>query len=146
MADRSTNRKWSLGAARMRATLSMGFLLIFGFMRTTDAAEINCARGGAVHANLGDGVIMRTCMWHNAANIAIRTGPLELIKNGVLILKLETDLNGKLHGPYTAWNDAGEVTEKGNYVEGMKDGPWTTTRKNGVKKTLHYRAGIIVDP
>jgi hypothetical protein len=148
-APAARNCKWSPGTASgasMRAALIMVFFLIFGFTRATDAAEINCARGEAVHADLGDGVIMRTCMWRNAANITVRTGQLELIKNGVPILKLETDLNGKLHGPYTAWNDAGEVTENGNYVEGLKDGPWTTTHKNGTRKTLHYRAGNIVDP
>lgn len=148
-APAARNRKWSpnpASGARMRAALIIGLFLFCGFTRVTDAAEINCLRGGAVHADLGDGVIMRTCMWQNAANITVRTGQLELIKNGVLILKLETDLNGKLHGPYTAWNDAGEVTETGTYVAGLKDGPWTTTNKNGASETLHYRAGIIVNP
>lgn len=97
-------------------------------------------------ADLGNGVIMHTCMWEKAANVTVRTGPLELIKNGVLILKLTTDSNGKLHGQFTSWNDVGEMTENGNYLKGLKEGIWTVTNKNGDSETLHYRAGVIVEP
>ena len=85
-------------------------------------------------------------MWEKAANVTVRAGPLELIKNGVLILKLETDSNGKLHGQYTSWNDAGEITENGNYIGGLKEGIWTLTSKDGSSETLLYRAGVIVEP
>ena len=130
----------------MRASVSIVFFLLAVFTGLSGAAEFNCERGGAVVADLGDGVIMRTCIWQKTANVTVRTGALELIKNGILILKLETDLNGKLHGPYTEWNDAGEVTQNGNYVEGLKDGLWTTIHKNGSREILHYRAGIIIKP
>jgi antitoxin component YwqK of YwqJK toxin-antitoxin module len=83
---------------------------------------------------------------HKAANVTVRAGPLELIKNGILILKLKTDSNGKLHGQFTSWNDAGEMTENGNYVEGLKQGIWTVISKNGDSKIVHYRAGAIVEP
>jgi len=122
------------------------FVLLAGFTILPNAAEFDCPLGSAVLADLGDGVIMRTCMWEKAENVTIRTGPLELIKNGVLILKLATDSNGKLHGPFTSWNDAGEMTENGNYLKGLKEGIWTVTNKNGDSETLHYRAGVIVEP
>jgi len=130
----------------MRASVSIVFFLLAVFTGLSGAAEFNCERGEAVVADLGGGVIMRTCIWQKTATVTVRTGALELIKNGILILKLETDLNGKLHGPYTVWNDAGEVTENGNYVEGLKDGPWTTIHKNGSREILQYRAGIIINP
>ena len=130
----------------MRTTIIILFLLLAGFTGLSDATEFNCRQGEMVLADLGEGVIMRTCMWEKAANVTVRTGALELVKNGVLILKLETDLNGKLHGRFTSWNDAGEITENGNYIEGLKEGPWTVTNENGGSETLHYRAGIIVEP
>jgi hypothetical protein len=129
--------------------LSLNFILFFllaGFTIPLYAGELNCPQGSAVLADLGDGVIMRTCMWEKAENVTIRTGPLELIKNGVLILKMTTDSNGKLHGQFTSWNDAGEMTENGNYLKGLKEGIWTVTNKNGNSETLHYRAGVIVEP
>lgn len=89
---------------------------------------------------------MRTCMWEKAANVTVRVGPLELVKNGVLILRLETDLKGKLHGRYTSWNDTGEMTETGNYYEGLKEGIWTVTDDNGDNETVHYQAGVMVAP
>jgi hypothetical protein len=122
------------------------FFLLAGFTTLPYAAEFNCRQGRAVLADLGDGIIMRTCMLHKAANVTVRAGPLELIKNGILILKLKTDSNGKLHGQFTSWNDAGEMTENGNYVEGLKQGIWTVISKNGDSKIVHYRAGVIVGP
>jgi hypothetical protein len=132
--------------ARMRSTIIFLCFLLVGLSILPSAAEFNCPRGDAVLAQLGDDVIMRTCMWEKAANITVRTGPLELIKNGVLILKLETDSNGKLHGQFTSWNDAGEMTENGNYIAGLKQGLWTVTSKDGSSKIVHYRAGVIVEP
>ena len=116
------------------------------FTGLSGAVELNCQRGEPVVADLGDGVIMRTCLWQKTADVAVRTGGLELEKNGVLILKLETDLNGKLHGRFTSWNDAGEITENGNYIGGLKEGPWTVTNEKGYSEILHYRAGVIVEP
>jgi hypothetical protein len=130
----------------MRATIIIVFSLLAGFTRLSGAAEFSCQQGEMVLADLGEGVIMRTCMWEKAANVTVRTGALELIKNGILILKLETDLNGKLHGRFTSWNDAGEITENGNYIGGLKEGLWTVTNENGDSEILHYRAGVIVEP
>ena len=120
--------------------------LLTGFSALSSAAEFTCPQGGAVAADLGGGVIMHTCMLEKAANVTVRSGPLELVKNGVLILQLDTDVNGKLHGQYTSWNDAGEMTEQGNYLNGSKDGEWTVVSQNGERKTIHYRAGTIVEP
>ena len=120
--------------------------LLPGFTMLSSAAEFNCSRGAAVLADLGGGVIMRTCMWEKAANETVRAGPLELVKNGVLILRLETDSNGKLHGRYTSWSDAGKITENGNYLEGLKEGIWTITNQNGDSEIFHYRAGVIIEP
>ena len=136
----------SASSVRMRATIIIVFSLLACFTRLSGAAELNCRQGSMVLTDLGDGVIMRTCMWEKAANVTVRTGALELIKNGVLILKLETDLNGKLHGRFTSWNDAGEITENGNYIEGLKEGPWTVINEDGDSETLHYRAGVLVEP
>ncbi len=130
-------------------TLSLKFVLFIlfaGFTILPNAAEFDCPQGSALLADLGDGVIMRTCMWEKTANVTVRTGPLELIKNDVLILKLATDSNGKLHGSFTSWNDAGEMTENGNYLKGLKEGKWTVTNKNGDSEILHYRAGVTVEP
>lgn len=118
-------------------------IIITGF---SGAAELDCRRGEPAVADLGDGVIMRTCLWQKTADVTVRSGGLELLKNGVLILKLETDVDGKLHGRFTSWNDAGEITQNGNYSEGLKEGPWTVTNEEGYSEILHYRAGVIVEP
>jgi hypothetical protein len=128
-------------------TTKLFFLcLLTGFSILSSAAELTCPQGGAVAADLGGGVIMHTCMLEQTADVTLRSGPLELVKNGVLILRLDTDANGKLHGQYTAWNDAGEMTENGNYLNGLKEGKWTVVDQNGARKTVHYRAGTVVEP
>jgi hypothetical protein len=132
--------------ARSRSVKTILLFLLTGLAIPSGAAELICPQGVAVLADLGEGVIMRTCMWEKSANVTVRAGPLELVKNGVLILRLETDSNGKLHGRFTSWNDAGEVTENGNYHEGLKEGIWTVTNNNGDSETVHYRAGAIVGP
>ena len=131
---------------RMCSTKVILWFLLAGFTILSSAAEFNCPQGEPVLADIGGGVIMRTCRWEKAANVTVRTGPLELVKNGVLILRLETDSNGKLHGQYTVWNDAGQMTENGNYLKGLKEGIWTATNENGDSETFHYRAGVIVEP
>lgn len=110
------------------------------------AAEFQCAVGNAVTASLGDGVTMRTCLWEKEPNLVVRTGPLELIKNGILILKTQTNLEGKLHGGFTSWSDEGVVIVSGTYVEGIKEGPWFKTDKKGNSDTTYYRNGIPVEP
>lgn len=133
-------------SVRIRSARISVLSLLSGFSLLASATEFTCPQGEAVLADLGDGVTMRTCLWQKSANVTIRTGPLELVKNGVLILRLETNSNGKLHGQYTSWNDAGEMTENGGYLEGLKEGIWTVTNENGNTKTFHYRAGVVYEP
>ena len=142
--DRRPRDKASRACARK---LSLTFLLLaIGYPHLIYAGEFTCAKGKRVSADLGEGVIMHTCIWEKAPDVILRTGPLELIKNGVLILKLQTNSDGKLHGEYTSWNDAGEIVENGNYRNGVKHGAWLITSKNGLRETLHYRNGILHQP
>lgn len=110
------------------------------------STEFQCAVGNAVTASLGDGVTMRTCLWEKEPNLVVRTGPLELIKNGILILKTQTNLEGKLHGGFTSWSDEGVVMVSGTYIEGIKEGPWFETDKKGNSDTIYYRNGFPVEP
>ena len=87
---------------------------------------------------------LRTCMWQKDQNILVRVGPLELVKNGILILRTQTNPKGKLHGPYASWNDEGELLEKGDYLEGLKEGLWIKIKADGDKETVFYKAGIPV--
>jgi hypothetical protein len=106
----------------------------------------HCPRGDPVSAPLGDGIIMRTCLWHNEAKQAVRVGPLELIKNGILILKTQTNFDGQLHGRFTSWSDDGVIIKDGFYHLGRKHGPWLETDADGNPIEQHYHAGKPVDP
>ena len=110
------------------------------------ADEFRCPVGKEVTASLGQGVSLRTCMWEREPSVFIRTGPLELIKNGILILKTQTDRSGKLHGRFTSWDDRGEIIENGNYVRGLKEGPWLKIDEQGNRQILHFNGGNLVDP
>ncbi|MDH3858733.1 MAG: hypothetical protein OEV07_12120 [Gammaproteobacteria bacterium] len=121
-------------------------ILIIAAPRLFAAADLQCAVGNAVTASLGDGVTMRTCLWEKEPNLVVRAGPLELDKNGILILKTQTNLEGKLHGDFTSWSDEGVVIVSGSYVEGLKEGPWIETDKNGNSDTIYYRNGVPVEP
>ena len=121
-------------------------ILAIGFPYLIDAGEFNCTKGKRVSADVGDGVIMHTCLWEKAPDVILRTGPVELIKNGVLILKMQTNNNGKLHGEFTSWNDAGEIIENGNYRNGLKHGAWLIISENGLRETLHYNNGVLYQP
>lgn len=130
-------------------SLSIPVLLtigIAGAFRAMALDEFHCAVGKAVVAGLGEGVIMRTCLWEKEPDLVVRAGPLELIKNGILILKTQTNLQGKLHGDFTSWSDDGVVIIRGAYIDGLKQGPWFETDKNGNSGTIHYRDGIPVEP
>lgn len=147
MADNRLNSRYCCAATYVSKRLPkfILFLLLASFTIPLSATGFSCPQGQAMLAELGDGVIMRTCMWEKAAKVTVRAGPLELIKNGVLILKLETDSKGKLHGQFTSWNDAGEMTENGKYFKGLKEGVWTVTHANGESETIIYRAGVVVE-
>lgn len=121
-------------------------ILAIAAPRLFATAEFHCAVGNAISASLGDGVTMRTCLWEKEPNLVVRTGPLELIKNGILILKTQTNREGKLHGGFTSWSDEGVVMVSGTYVEGIKEGPWFETDKKGNGDTIYYRNGIPVEP
>lgn len=110
------------------------------------ATGIECVVGNKVSADLGEGVTMHTCLWEKEPDKAIRTGPIELVKNGVLILKTQTNLDGKLHGKFTSWSDDGVVILEGSYVEGLKQGPWLEIDDNGKNQTILYRNGNPVEP
>ena len=105
------------------------------------AIEFACERGAEVEASLGEGVIMRTCSWEKSSGNFIRVGPLQLVKNGILILQLQTDENGRLHGPYNAWDDNGVLVESGTYEDGLREGEWQVTSADGQLSTLYFRAG-----
>ncbi|MCP4335536.1 MAG: hypothetical protein GY785_23035 [Gammaproteobacteria bacterium] len=110
------------------------------------ANGFECKLGEEVVAGLGDGVTMRTCSWEQSPGTFVRTGPLRLVKNGILILQLQTDKTGRLQGQYTAWDDAGIIVETGSYQDGLKEGEWQIIDDNGHRRTLHFRAGEPLDP
>ena len=110
------------------------------------ANSFECPLGEKVAAGLGDGVTMRTCRWEKSPGSFVRTGPLQLIKNGTLILQLQTDEAGRLQGQYTAWDDSGVIIEQGIYRDGLKQGEWQVIDDNGQLKTLNFRDGEPLDP
>jgi hypothetical protein len=120
--------------------------LLISMPRMLLANEFECKLGKEVVAGLGDGVTMRTCRWEKSPGLFIRTGPLQLVKNGVLILQLRTDKAGRLQGQYTAWDDSGVMVEHGVYRDGLKEGEWQVTDDKGQRKTLHFRGGEPLNP
>lgn len=120
--------------------------LLIGFTQFVCAADFNCENGYPVTTDIGEGVIMRTCMWEKEPDVVLRTGALELIKNGILILRTQTNSKGKLHGQFTSWSDDGAMLETGMYVEGLKQGVWLLIRKSGIRETIHYRNGVPIEP
>lgn len=115
-------------------------------VRPTSAMEFSCPFGYPVSANIGDGVIMHTCLWEKEPDVHVRAGPMQLIRNGILILQLQTNLKGKLHGQYRSWSDHGRLMETGNYQDGLKEGAWQVTDAQGNSELLHYRQGVLVEP
>ena len=134
------------GGILTTSAVSACLFLLAAYSAPLSATVIACTQGKKVSTDLGGGVVMHTCTIKNTTNTSTRTGPLALEKNGVLILRLETDANGKLHGQYTSWDDNGRMTEKGNYLNGLKEGEWITVDENGEHSKVHYRAGNVVDP
>ena len=73
-----TNGRWLLAIA----------LLVFAAaLARTGGDDFACGLGEVAVADLGEGVVMRTCLWQKQPGVVVRTGPMELIKNGILILK-----------------------------------------------------------
>ena len=130
----------------MRITTILFVTLLISSSKLLYADDFNCVVGNEVIADVGQGVSLRTCMWEREPGVFIRAGPLELIKNGVLILKANTDKSGKLHGQYTSWSDEGDVIENGIYVQGLKEGDWLKIDKYGKRKILRFRGGNLIEP
>ena len=82
----------------------------------------------------------------NRQEISVRIGPLQLVKNGILILQLTSDHEGRLHGEYFVWDDEGNVTTSGQYREGLKEGEWRITDERGNIRVIVYSAGIAETP
>jgi len=110
------------------------------------ANAFECALGSSVAAELGDGVTMHSCSWEKTPGHFVRTGPLQLVRHGVLILQLETDRDGRIQGEFTSWDDDGNVMETGLYRDGLKEGEWRVTDKKGNRNVVSYRAGIVLTP
>jgi len=110
------------------------------------AAEFECMLGNKISAGLGDGVTLHSCSWEKTPGNFVRIGPLQLIKNSVLILRLETDRSGRLQGKFTSWDDGGIILEDGQYRDGLKEGNWHMTDKQGNRQVVTYRAGIALTP
>ena len=109
------------------------------------SVDFDCEVGVRVSGDLGDGVTLHTCRWERTPGVFVRAGPLRLIKNGVVILKLQTDRDGVLQGEYSAWDDDGELTETGHYRDGLKEGEWRSVDEQGVSRVTVYRAGVAQD-
>ena len=109
--------------------------------QSSGASDFQCALGDKVVASLGDGVTLHSCSWEKTPGNFVRTGPLQLIRNGILILTLQTDRDGLLQGQYRAWDDYGALIESGYYLNGLKEGEWRLTDANGNTRVTVYRAG-----
>ncbi len=111
---------------------------------TDPGGPIECHAGNAVAADLGDGVVMHTCLLKNSATEFVRVGPLLLVRNGIPILRAQTNRDGQLHGLYQSWSDAGVVTARGHYHEGVKHGAWLVFDERGRQTKLHYLNGRLI--
>jgi hypothetical protein len=121
-------------------------VLFLALLHELTADEFECPLGEPFAASLGDGVTLQACNWEKSPGDIVRTGPLQLVKNGILILRLTNDHEGRLHGEYTVWDDAGNVTTSGQYREGLKEGEWRITDEQGNTRVIVYNANIIETP
>jgi len=133
-------------ASRVRR-ITLGSLLLAALLpapQTGSAADFQCLLGEKVSASLGDGVTLYSCSWERTPGHFVRTGPLQLIKNGILILELQTDRDGRLQGEFRVRDDSGALTESGQYLDGLKEGEWRHTDANGVTRVTVYSGGIAL--
>ena len=84
---------------------------------------------------------MHSCSWEKTPGTFVRTGPLYLLRNDILILELRTDRGGILQGAYRSWNDAGVLTESGQYDDGLKEGEWRSIDALGNLRIVVFRTG-----
>ena len=120
------------------ALLTLATLLA---LHAPQAAEFDCSLGNKISADLGDGVTMHSCSWEKTPGEFMRTGPLHLVRNNILILQLRTDREGKLQGAYRVWDDAGALTESGQYEDGLKEGEWRSIDALGHWRIVVFRSG-----
>jgi len=126
--------------------LLLAAVMLLMSLQPRSAQAVECSLGEATSFTIGDGVILHSCSWEKTPGVFLRTGPLEMVRDGVLILRLHTDQNGKLQGQFSSWDDAGVLTESGHYVDGLKHGEWLVTDANGERRVEHYRAGVVIAP
>lgn len=136
----------ALARTRVRLPLLLSVAAVLLVLQARSSVAVECSLGKPISASLGDGVTLYSCSWEKSPGVFARTGPLQLFRNGVLILQLRTDANGILQGEYSSWDDDGRIMEKGYYVDGLKHGEWHVTAEDGSAGILHYRAGIEIAP
>ena len=124
----------------------MSGVLFLAVLHGFAADEFECPLGKPFSVSLGDGVTLQACNWEKSPGNIVRTGPLQLVKNGILILQLTSDREGRLHGEYIVWDDEGNVTTIGQYREGLKQGEWRITDERGGTRVIVYSAGITEAP
>jgi len=126
----------------IRPVMCLGALLAALLaLQTSGASDFECALGDKVAASLGEGVTLHSCSWEKTPGNFVRTGPLQLIRNGILILQLQTDSDGRLQGEFRVWDDDGALTESGHYLDGRKEGEWRLTDATGNTRVTVYRSG-----
>ena len=136
----------ALARKRVRLPLLLSVAVALLVMRAHSSEAVECSLGEPASASIGDGVILHSCSWEKTPGVFARTGPLQLVKNGILILALQTDAEGKLQGEYSSWDDDGRLMEKGYYVDGLKHGEWRVTEADGSIRTLYFEAGVEIQP
>lgn len=124
-----------------RICLLIFIIMLFALPQLVDSTEFECPLGEAVVASIGDGVELRSCFWEKSPGVRVRTGALELHRKDLLILRTQTNQDGKLHGQFSSWDDDGKLINQGEYVEGLKQGEWLETDKQGVSRRLFYIEG-----
>jgi hypothetical protein len=137
-----SHRRWKL----VRVTSLVLAASLLAVTHQLYANSFECVLGNKVTADLGDGVRLQSCSWEKTTGTFVRTGPLQLVKNGILILKLSTDQEGRLQGEYSSWDDHGIITENGHYRDGLKEGEWRVTDKQGNRRLITFIAGVDVTP
>ena len=124
-----------------RISLLVFIVMMFALPQLVESTEFECPLGEAVVAGLGDGVEMRSCFWEKSPGVRVRIGAFELHREDILILQTQTNEDGKLHGQFRSWDDDGKLINQGEYVEGVKQGDWLETDKQGVSRWLVYIEG-----
>jgi hypothetical protein len=123
-----------------------GAVAVVALLPPWSVRAVECELGEAVSVDIGDGVTLHSCSWERSPGEFVRTGPMEVTRNDILILKMQTDRDGKLQGEFSSWDDDGVLTEQGHYVDGLKHGEWRVTDANGNPGTVHYRGGVETSP